>query len=207
MFYTRSSFSFWSTPKQISTPQQHQQIAFVRLPSSCAPARPTHGKDINFYATSLPTNVHKRIIKQKHFPIIVITINSAYRTKYSAWDSGCALFAHCRRPTNSTHIFKAMRQDAMINCSHTLPFQPFNGDAGNKLSGNKHPRKMQLPAGQSGQNYEREYNAECALNLWMSWCRRVYFESLCKTTLNCLMSLFGRLVMQGAQPLNETQKQ
>lgn len=40
-----------------------------------------------------------------------------------------------------------MRQDAMINGSHTLPFQPFNGDADHKLSGNKHPRKCSyLPA-------------------------------------------------------------
>lgn len=159
MFYTRSrrNFSSGSAPKQISTPQ-HQQIASVWLPPLCAAAKPTHGKDINFYATSLvlPTNVHKRIIKQKHFPIIVITINLAYRTMYSAWDSGCALFAHFWRPTNSTHIFKAMRQDPMINCSHTLPFQPFNGDAGYKLSGNKHSGKMQSPDGQSGLKYENE---------------------------------------------------
>ena len=41
----------------------------------------THGKDINFCAAPL-TNVHKRIIKQKHFAIIVITINFTYRTIY-----------------------------------------------------------------------------------------------------------------------------
>lgn len=139
----------------------HRNNINKSLPFGCLlyalPLDPLTAKTLIFMQPlALPANVHKRIIKQKHFPIIVITINLAYRTMYSAWDSGCALFAHFWRPANSTHIFKAMRRDAMINCSHTLPFQPFNGDAGNKLSGNKRSRKMQSPDDQSGLIWEND---------------------------------------------------